>query len=489
MPDLALHTVPTTHGPAIDVRSPATGEPVIRVAAQTPETVDRLCEQAAAAAPSWAALGPDGRRTHLLRLSALLVQHMGDLAALESRVTGRPIREMRAQMARIPEWIDYFGSIATGLEAESNWLKGDYLTYTSYQPYGVCALLTPWNHPLLILTKKLAAALAAGNTVVVKPSELAPVTPLVLADLCREAGLPDGVVAVANGEADVGRALVNNRHIARIDFTGGSATGRAVAEAAARRLVPATLELGGKAPVVIFADAPLDEAVAGALFAAFVAAGQTCVSGARILVEEPVYAAFLDRFAARTRSLRVGDPADPATDVGPVISERSRRHCLELIADAAGSGARLICGGEAPRLPPPLSAGHFIAPTVFADVDPRSRLFQEEVFGPVVAVTPFRNETEAVALANDSPYALGASVWTRDVMRAHRIGRQIEAGIVWLNDHHRNDPRSIWGGFGESGYGKENGHDALKAYLRKRSTVVRTADRFDDWFAGGSRYG
>ncbi len=489
MIDLAPHDLTEPRGPAIEVRSPATGARIVRVAAQTPVDVDGACRAAAAAVTGWAALGADGRRAALLRLSALLASRIGELADLESRVTGRPVREMRAQMARIPEWIDYFSSIAQGLEAEANWLRGDYLSYTAYEPYGVCALLTPWNHPLLILVKKLSAALAAGNAVVVKPSELAPVSPLVLADLCRLAGIPDGVVNIVNGDASVGRALVENSAVARIDLTGGSVTGRAVAEAAARRLVPCTLELGGKTPVVIFADTPLEEAVAGALFAAFIASGQTCVSGARILVEEPVYAAFVERFGARTRSLRVGDPADSATDIGPVISAAARERCLAHIADARMAGARLVCGGGPPALPEALAGGHFVAPTVFADVEPASRLFREEVFGPVVAVTPFRGEDEAVALANDSAFALGASLWTRDVTRAHRVGRSLRAGVLWINDHHRNDPRSIWGGFGDSGYGKENGHDALKSYLRKRSTVVRTAAAFDDWFAGGARYG
>jgi acyl-CoA reductase-like NAD-dependent aldehyde dehydrogenase len=261
------------------------------------------------------------------------------------------------------------------------------------------------------------------------------------------------------------------------------------AAAAAERLVPCTLELGGKTPVLVFEDAPQAEAVAGALFSAFVASGQTCVSGSRFLVQESVYDDFLALLAERVSRLEVGDPADMATDVGPVISAASRDRCFGFIEQAAKAGARLIVGGEVPVLPASLSGGNYVPPTVFADVTPDMRLFREEVFGPVVSVTPFRDEEHAVALANDSEFALGASIWTRDILRAHRVAGRVRAGVTWINDHHKNDPRSIWGGFAASGYGKENGWDALKSYLVKSSVTVRTEETFADWFAGGNRYG
>lgn len=319
---------------------------------------------------------------------------------------------------------------------------------------------------------------------VVKPSELAPVSPLILSALATEAGIPDGVVNVVTGGAEAGAALVAHSGVSRIDLTGGTATGRRVAAVAADRLVPCTLELGGKTPVLVFEDAPLEEAVAGCLFAAFVASGQTCVSGTRFLVARPIYEAFVTRFAARVSALRVGDPADPATDVGPVISAASQARCRDHVAGAIAEGARLAAGGRAMDRP-----GHFVDPTVFADVTADMRLFREEVFGPVVSITPFDDEAEAVRLANVGDFALGASIWTRDVTRAHRLATAVKAGVLWINDHHKNDPRSIWGGYGMSGYGKENGWDALEGYLKKRSVVVRTAPAFDDWFAGGSRYG
>ncbi len=474
----------------LEVRSPATRVLLARVPDAGVEDVAAAANAAAAAAPAWAATDP-GERARLLRaLAELMRTRMTDLADIESAVTGRPIREMRAQMSRIPEWLEYFAGIILGLEGEANRLKGGFLTYSSFEPHGVCALLTPWNHPVLILVKKLAAALAAGNVCLVKPSELAPVSPLVLADWCREAGLPAGTVNVVTGGSETGRAVCASDIVRRIDLTGGTATGKRVAAAAAERLVPCTLELGGKAPVIVAEDADLDEAVAGATFAAFVAAGQTCVSGTRFIVARSRYEEFVTRFAARAAALAVGDPADPNTEMGPVISADAKARCLEHIAAGRAAGVRLVAGGAAPSgLPDGLRHGFFVAPTIFADVTSRMRLFREEVFGPVVGVTPFDSEADAVQLANDTPYALGASIWTRDVARAHRMAGDLEAGVIWINDHHKNDPRSVWGGWGASGYGKENGWDALKSYMKKKSVVVRTNPNFDDWFAGGGRYG
>lgn len=476
-------------GPRREVRSPATAKLIATVADATDTEVSAACDAAAAAFPAWAATDTTERARLLRVLARIIAERMDGLAQLESAVTGRPIREMRAQMSRIPEWLDYFAGIILGLEGESNRVKGGFLTYTQYRPYGVCALLTPWNHPVLILVKKLAAALAAGNTLVIKPSELAPVSPLLLADWALEGGLPAGAVNVVTGGGSAGAALVAHPHVARIDLTGGTTTGKRVAATAAERLVPCTLELGGKTPVVIFADSALDEAVAGALFSAFVAAGQTCVSGSRFLVEESIYPQFLASLAERVKRLRLGDPAIMETDVGPVISAASRDRCFAFIAETKADGARLLAGGERPDLPGDLRDGFFVPPTVFADVTPSMRLFRDEVFGPVISVTPFRDEEHALALANDSEFALGASIWSRDILRAHRVAGKIRAGVTWINDHHKNDPRSIWGGYGASGYGKENGWDALKSYMTKGSVVVRTDAQFSDWFAGGHRYG
>jgi acyl-CoA reductase-like NAD-dependent aldehyde dehydrogenase len=473
----------------LEVRNPATGALIAVVPIAEAADIAAAVSAAQRALSRWSAIDPLDRGRPLRALAELMRNRLDALANMECAITGRPIREMRAQLSRTPEWLDYFAGIGAGLEGEANRLRGGFVTYSVYEPHGVCALLTPWNHPILILIKKLSAALAAGNTCVIKPSQLAPVTPLLLAEWCREAGFPEGVVNVVTGDSHTGALLCAAPSVQHIDLTGGTATGRLVAAAAAARLVPCVLELGGKTPMIVFDDVPAQEAAAAAVFSAFIASGQTCVSGSRFLVSEHLYAAFLAAFAARARGLRVGDPADPATDIGPVISAAARDRCLRHIADASDDGASLIAGGLAADLPPALAMGHYVLPTVFADVAPSMRLFREEVFGPVVSVTPFRDEAEALALANDNRYALGASVWCRDVARAHRIAGSIQAGMVWINDHHKNDPRSIWGGWGESGYGKENGWDALRGYLRKRQVMIRTNLAFDDWFAGGTRYG
>jgi acyl-CoA reductase-like NAD-dependent aldehyde dehydrogenase len=471
------------------VLDPATQDVLGAMAVADADDVALAVSAAQAAFPAWSALDALDRGRHLRQLASLVRERIADLARWESAITGRPIREMRAQMSRIPEWLEYFGGIAAGLEGESNRLRGGLQATTSWQPYGVCALLTPWNHPILILVKKMAAALAAGNTVVIKPSELAPTTTLLLAAWCTEAGMPAGVVNVVTGEGATGAALCGQDAVRKIDLTGGTETGRRVAAAAAQRLVPCTLELGGKTPVIVFEDCDLNEAAAGATFAAFVAAGQTCVSASRFLVQASLYERFIERFAARAAALRLGDPADATTDVGPVISVASRQRSERFIAEAQAEGGRLVTGGTVQGLPDPLREGNFVAPTIFADVRPHMTLFREEVFGPVVAITPFTTEAEGLALANDSPYALGASIWTRDVSRATCVSASIRAGMVWVNDHHKNDPRSIWSGHGDSGYGVENGWDALKSYCIKRNVIVSANERFDDWFGGGKRYG
>jgi acyl-CoA reductase-like NAD-dependent aldehyde dehydrogenase len=476
----------------IAVRSPATGEAVGSVAAGDAGDIAAAAASArrAFAGGRWSELDPMDRGHILRAVGDALAKRIEEFATLETRVTGRPIREMKAQLARLPEWFYHFGGIARGIEGAVNPYRGNYLNYTQPSPIGVVGMMTTWNHPLLIFLKKLAPALAAGNTVIAKPHELAPLTPLLFAELAHAAGLPAGVLNIVSGTGPVvGRALCEAPEVDKIDLTGGTATGRIVASIAAQRLVPTVMELGGKAPVVIFGDTPMDEAVAASTFAAFIASGQTCVSGTRFLVERRIYDEFVVRFAARADSLRLGDPLDPATDMGPLISAGQLQRALDYLETGAGPGARLVAGGVRPDLPSPLDAGHFLRPTVFADVSPSSRMFQEEIFGPVVGITPFDSEAEALELANNSDFALGASIWTRDIRRAHRFAKKLRAGIVWINDHHKNDPASIWGGFGLSGYGKENGWQALRAYCKEQSVVVRLGDDFPDWYAGHGRYG
>lgn len=477
------------HGRKIRVLNPATGQLFTTVPDADESDVASAVIAAREAFPGWAELDPLDRGHLLRRFAEVIRRNIPQLAVLETTVTGRALREMNAQMARIPEWLEYFAGIAPGLEGESNRVKGGYLTLTSYEPLGPVALLTPWNHPVLILIKKLSAALAAGNTCVIKPSELAPVSPLVIAALASEAGLPDGVVNVVTGGPTTGAALCSNEDIHFIDLTGGTGTGRKVAALAGQRLVRSTMELGGKTPVVVCEDADLDAAVAGGLFAAFVASGQTCVAGSRFIVHEKIYAAFVDRIAARADQIRLGDPIGPTTQMGPVICQAALDRCHRFIAQAKTEGARQVAGSAGDLPSGAFANGFYIRPTVFADVAPDHQLFREEVFGPVISITRFTTEAEAATLANVGEFGLGVSIWSRDIGRAHRLSKAIRGGVVWLNDHHRNDPRSVWGGLRDSGSGKENGWDALKAYLTKKSVVVRTEPGYDDWFMGGQRYG
>ena len=473
----------------IVVMNPATGVRFTTVPEATAQDVKAAVSAARAAFAGWAGLDAFDRSKHLLAFADVVRQNIPLLAVLEATVTGRSLREMNAQMGRIPEWLEYFAGIALGLEGESNVVKGGYVTLTHYEPLGPVALLTPWNHPVLILMKKLAAALAAGNTCVIKPSELAPVSPLAIAVLAKQAGLPDGVINVVTGGPATGAALCAADDIHYIDLTGGTETGRKVASMAGQRLIRSTLELGGKTPVVVCADAEVDAAVAGVLFAAFVASGQTCVAGSRILVHSQIYDSFVAKIAARADQIKVGEPMDEATQMGPVISQAALERCHQFIATARAEGGRQVAGTLPLELTGEFAQGYYIRPTIFADVQPNHQLFQDEVFGPVISITRFETDDQAIALANTGEFGLGVSIWSRDIARAHRLSHAIRGGIIWLNDHHRNDPRSVWGGVKDSGFGKENGWDALRGYLSKKSVVIRTEPGYDDWFAGSNRYG
>jgi acyl-CoA reductase-like NAD-dependent aldehyde dehydrogenase len=325
--------------------------------------------------------------------------------------------------------------------------------------------------------------MAAGNTMVVKPSELAPLTPLLLGDVFRDAGLPDGVYNVVTGlGATAGAALAAHPGIRKLDLTGGTETGRRVAAMAGANLTRFAGELGGKAAMVMFDDVPVDSAVSAALFGGFIATGQTCVQGARLLVHRAIHDEVVARLATRTRALRLGDPRDPETQVGPLISAAQRERVERYVAIATGEGATLVAGGARPE-GGAFGRGYWYLPTVFSGVRPDMRIAREEVFGPVIAVMPFSDEEEAVALANDSEFGLAAGVWTRDVARAHRVAERIAAGVVWINDHHRIDPSSPWGGFGASGYGRENGIAAYEGYTDIRNIIVNLSDVPFDWYA------
>jgi acyl-CoA reductase-like NAD-dependent aldehyde dehydrogenase len=474
---------PSASGRTFDVRNPANGELVARVPEGDAGDIDRAiaAAEAAFADGRWSRMTVRDRARILNRFADAIETALPELATLESTCVGRPLREMRAQLGRVPEFYRYFAAVARTAEDAVTPFEGPYLNYVRRVPLGVVGQLTPWNHPLLIFTKKLAPALAAGNTVVVKPSEYTPLTTLVLARLALDAGLPDGVLNVVTGfGGEAGAALCSDKRVRKLDLTGGTETGRVVAKLAGENLVRVTCELGGKAPVVVLPDANLDEAAAGATFAAFIASGQTCVAGTRVLAHESQADALVERMVRRARAIRLGDPLDLATQLGPVVSARQLERTERYVALGREEGATVACGGKRPG--GALASGFFYEPTIFTNVQPRMRIAQDEIFGPVTCVLTYRDVDEAVRIANDIEFGLAASVWTADAAAGMRVAERLECGVVWVNDHHRIDPSLPWGGMKDSGMGRETGLEGYREYTQTKSTIVNLA-RPVDWYA------
>jgi acyl-CoA reductase-like NAD-dependent aldehyde dehydrogenase len=477
--------VDASSGGTIEILNPATGEVLATTAAGGADDVDRAVRAARLAFDQgpWPRLERAERAKLLHRFADHIEERLDALFRLETLNNGRPVRETQAQVGRLPEWFRYNAALLLADRTEVIPMPGPYLNYLLRHPIGVCGLLTPFNHPLMILAKSLAPAIATGNTVVIKPSELTPLTTLELADIATEAGIPDGVINVVTGLGGVaGKALAEHPHVVKVTFTGGTDVGRSVGVAAAQRFARATTELGGKSPVLIFEDAGIERAVKGASFGAFIAAGQTCICGSRIIAQEAIYDEVVDGLTAAANAIRLGDPSDTATQMGPLISERQRRRVLGYVEVAVEEGGRVTTGGGTPQLEAPLDAGFFVEPTVIADVQNEMRVAQEEIFGPVAVVVPFTDEADGLRKANDIRFGLGSAIWTRDVARAHRVAAQIEAGMVWVNDHHRLDPAAPWGGLKDSGVGREGGWESFREFTEVQSVTVRTAEDDVDWY-------
>lgn len=468
----------------IDVRNPANGEIIARIAHASDADVDRAVKSARRAFQSkeWSRMDVRTRAKLVNKLADAFEAHLDELYYLETMNNGRPLNETRAQLRRLPDFFRYNAGLALSRRDAVIPVEGDYLNYTLRRPIGVVGNCTPFNHPLMIMCKSLAPVFASGCTTVVKPSEYTPLTTLALARIFTEAGLPDGVFNIVTGLGPTtGKALCQHEDLNKLVLTGGTEAGQIAGSYAGRNFAHQTLELGGKTPVIVFPDFDVDQAVNYAAFGAFIGAGQTCVCGSRHIVHRDIYDEFVAKLAKKAKSIKIGDPTDPSTQLGPVISEKQRQRVLNYVRYGLEEGARLVAGGE---IPADLanSGGYFVQPTVFADVAPEMRIFQEEVFGPFTSVTPFSTEEEAIALANNSPFGLAAAIRTRDVARAHRIAAAIECGIVWINDHHRLDPASPWGGVKLSGIGREFGPESFDDHFDVKSVMVNTGDRPFDWY-------
>lgn len=469
--------VPPTSSSYDDVVNPYTGKVWARVARGSATDVERAvaAAQEALSGP-WGKLTASQRGDLLRRMGDLLASEAEEYANVQVQENAKPIAETLPQTLNAPAWLYYYAGLADKIEGRVlPFDRTDHFAFTRYEPLGVVAAITPWNSPLRLLLWKLAPALAAGNTLVVKPSEVSPVSTLMLAELAQRAGLPEGVVNVITGTGiDVAEPLASHPEVAKLAFTGGGRNGRRVSLAAAERFCPITLELGGKSPNIIFGDSDVDAAVVGAAAAIFGSTGQTCLAGSRLLVHESIYERVVEGLVRIAASIRHGDPADMSTEYGPIPVKAQYEAVLQHIAIAQREGASVAYGGHA-ITGSQCAAGLFVSPTVLVDVTPTMQVWVEEVFGPVVCVMPFSDDEEALRIANDSPYGLAAGVWTADLKRALDMSSRLKAGVVWVNGYRITSPTMPFGGYKASGLGREGGAEMIREYLQVKSVCINVS--------------
>ena len=467
--------VEATSGETFTTINPATGRVLADVQQASDGDVARAVRSARAGFETWRAM-PGAQRGRIMNAAVRLLRERNDeLAQLEVLDTGKPIAEASAvDVASGADAIEYFAGLAATLHGE-HFNLGRSFAYTRREPLGVCAGIGAWNYPLQIACWKSAPALACGNAMVFKPAELTPLTAMKLAEIYTEAGVPDGVFNVVHGDGRVGAALTVHPGIAKVSLTGEVGTGRKVMAQAAATLKHVTLELGGKSPLIIFDDASIDNAVSGALMANFYTQGEVCSNGTRVFVHRSIHDAFVDNLVERTAKLRIGDPLDPDTDVGALISAEHRDKVLHYVALGRTEGARLVCGGGVPE-DPALAAGYFVQPTIFVDCRDEMAIVREEIFGPVMSVLVFDDEDEVVARANATEYGLSAGVFTRDIQRAHRVAARLEAGTIFVNNYNITPVEVPFGGSKQSGIGRENSLTTINHYTQLKSVYVEMGD-------------
>ena len=466
--------VNASDGRWFETQNPYTGKAWAEFARGTAADIDRAvqaADQAFRTGP-WSEMTATQRGALLRKLGDLIARDAERLAEFEVQDNGKLLAEMSAQLKYLPQWFYYFGGLADKIEGTVIPLdKKGYFNYTRREPLGVVAAITPWNSPLMLLAWKIAPALAAGCTVVVKPSEFTSVSALELALLFEEAAFPAGVFNVVTGfGAEVGAPLVTHPLVKKVTFTGSDATGRVINQQCAAQFKHVSLELGGKSPNIVFNDANLDDAVNGAVSGIFAASGQTCIAGSRLLLQEDIHDVFVEKLLALASTAKLGNPMNASTQVGPITTPAQYEKVLSYIQIAQDEGAELLLGGK----PASCGDGWFVEPTIFARVSPKMRIAQEEVFGPVLSILKFRDEAEAIAIANDSCYGLGAGVWTSDIGRAFRMSEKIQAGTVWVNTYRAVSFMSPFGGYKDSGLGRENGIAAIESYLQTKSLWINT---------------
>lgn len=450
---------------------PATGEVWAEVAVGDAADIDRAVQSADRARSNWRSISSRDRTSMLNRLANLIRQNLESLAQLESRNVGKPIREARDEVNLAADCFEYYAGAINKIGGQTIPVAAAGTCLTFREPIGVCGLIAPWNFPIAITAWKVAPALAMGNTIVLKPATQTPLTALRLAELAIEAGIPAGVFNVVTGAGDrAGDALVRHPLVRKLSFTGSTEIGAAVMKLAADDIKRITLELGGKSANLIFADAEIDKAVPKSMWSVLGNAGQDCCARSRILVERSIYATFLEQLTEQFRSLKLGHPQEESTEIGALISQRHRDRVREYVSIGQAEGAKLLCGGDRPD--GELSEGAYLQPAIFADVEPQMRIFQEEIFGPVVCVMPFDSEDEAVAIANHSLYGLSGSIWTKDISRALRVARAIETGVLSINTGHSVHLEAPFGGVKRSGFGRELGLNALDNYSEIKSIFI-----------------